>query len=111
MPGYQVAPRSIGTATVSPAGSISMTVKSSVSLTKVEWAVRYSVYAMFSAAARQWLARTCNVTLSIERSEACSAMSRLRGKLKIEVAVDMSGKPAGDTDRGIFLDDDGRAGD
>jgi hypothetical protein len=47
----QVAPRSRGLAKVMPSGVARPVVKSSVSFTKVEWAVRNSVKAMLSAAA------------------------------------------------------------
>ncbi len=47
----QVAPRSRGLAKVMPSGVARPVVKSSVSFTKVEYAVRNSVNAMLSAAA------------------------------------------------------------
>ena len=50
---YQVAPKVLGEATVRPSGVSTWQEKSSVSLTKVEWAVRISVQPMLSAAAAQ----------------------------------------------------------
>jgi hypothetical protein len=53
MPLYQGAPNCRGEAKARPSGDTKVQEKSSVSLTKVEWAVRIKVKAIASAAAAQ----------------------------------------------------------
>ena len=62
-----------GQAKVAPSGVSSAQVKSSVSLTKVECAVRMSVKAMASTAAMQWSAKVCSVMRSVLMSAAGDA--------------------------------------
>src|SRR5580693_10465563 len=104
----QVAPRSRGLAKVLPSGVASPVVKSSVSLTKVEWAVRNSVCAMLSVAAPQWLARICRVTRSIGMGGLSLRGQVGGGQDQIAVRIDPAAEPGRDAGRAVALGHDRR---
>src|SRR5882672_7791910 len=101
----QVAPRSRGLAKVMPAGVARPVVKSSVSLTKVECAVRNSVCAMLSVAAAQWLARICRVTRSMAIVSLLLALA-VESQDQVAIGVHSPAKAAGDTGRAVALGHD-----
>src|SRR5215471_2118062 len=104
----QVAPRSRGEAKVLPPGIASPVVKSSVSLTKVECAVRNSVCAMLSVAAAQWFERICRVTRSI----GMAVLLRVRvaaGQDQIPIRVHPASIAAGNAGRAVALGHDRRS--